>query len=360
MTKRDHSVAVVGLGFGRAHIPAFQAHGCRVVAVAQRDEASARKVAETYGVPGVYTRWEAMLEQARPDIVVIATPPHLHRDIALAAFAGGAHVLCEKPIAMSREEAEAMVAAGARARRVAMTGFNWRFPAAMQRLHALVEQGALGRVFHLSARWLGARWADAAAATTWRMDRTVAGHGAMGDMGVHLVDLVRWHFGDFARVATHAGVAYPDKTAPTSGRPADTEDHASILGVLASGAAVTLTASRAAHGRNEHSLEVYGERGALAYRLDRAAPRWYDGELSATDDKGVFQRVDAARPGEAVTGDPMDVLGKTTIAPLVERMLQAIETGAPASPSLEDGLRAQAVLEAVRESAARGAWVDVR
>ena len=96
------TVGVIGLGFGRAHIPAFQVHGCDVVAVCQRDEIAARKIAEAHGVKGVFTRWEDLIERARPEIVVIATPPHNHLAIAEAAFARGAHVLCEKPITLGR------------------------------------------------------------------------------------------------------------------------------------------------------------------------------------------------------------------------------------------------------------------
>src|SRR5262250_2516370 len=111
------SVAIIGLGFGRAHVPAFQAVGARVIAVCQRDEAAARKVAAAYGVPHAYTRWDDMLAAEHPDIVVVATPPHLHRTIVRAAASGGAHVLCEKPLATSREDADAIVADVARSRR---------------------------------------------------------------------------------------------------------------------------------------------------------------------------------------------------------------------------------------------------
>ena len=185
------TVGVIGLGFGRAHIAEFQANGCDVVAVCQRDEAVARTIADEHRVPQVFTRWEDLLERARPAIVVIATPPHLHLPIAEAALAGGAHVLCEKPLALTAKEGRRMLAAAARAGRVAMAGFNWRFTAAMQTLHALVAEGAIGRPFHIDVRWLGARWAAETAAATWRMDRAQAGYGAMADMGVHVVDLVR-------------------------------------------------------------------------------------------------------------------------------------------------------------------------
>lgn len=275
------TVGIVGLGFGRAHIPAFKANGCEVVAVCQRDRAAASAVARAHGVPEVFERWEDLLDRARPDIVSIATPPHLHHAIALRALGAGAHVLCEKPLATSADEARAMVEAAAHAGRVAMTCFNWRFTEAMRRFTARVEAGALGRVFHVAARWLGARWAREEATSTWRMDRGQAGHGAMGDMGVHLVDLVRSHFGEFARVTAQAGIAYPSRTVPGGGRAADAEDYCAVIGELASGAQVSLAVSRVAHGVNEHALEAFGSAGALAYRLDREGPRWWEGELRA-------------------------------------------------------------------------------
>ena len=354
------SVGIIGLGYGRAHIPGFQAHGCRVVAVCQRDEGAARKIAGTYGVPGVFTRWEELIERARPEIVVIATPPHLHKAIALAAFQAGAHVLCEKPLAMNAAEGRDMIAAAARARRIAMTGFNWRFTAGMRELHSLVQGGGIGRVFHLSGRWFGARWADETAAATWRMDRAQAGFGAMGDMGVHLVDMIRWSFGEFTRVTAHSGVAYPARSAPGVSRPADAEDYCTVLAQLASGAEVSFTASRVAHGANEHALEAYGSTGAVAYKLTREGSSWHAGQLSVAKAGGGFQRLELRPTPATVEGDPMEQVGRGTIAPLVATMLEGIKSGKTPSPSLEDGLKAQAVLDAVVEGAARGTWVDVR
>jgi predicted dehydrogenase len=352
------SVAIVGLGFGRAHVPAFQAAGARVVAVCQRDDAAARKVAAAYGVPHAYTRWEEMLAAEHPDIVVVATPPHLHRPIVRAAVAGGAHVLCEKPLATSREDADAIAADVKRAGLVGMTGFNWRFTAGMQRMRALMAEGAVGRVLHVRGHWLGARWADEASPTTWRMDREQAGHGAMGDMGVHMVDLVRWTCGEFARVTAHAGIAYPAKPVAGTAKPTDAEDFVALVGELTSGAQVSFEASRAAHGRNDHALEISGTRGALAYRLTREGPRWYAGTVALAGTGGAFTPVAVEAPPVEAT-DPMDVIGRATIAPLAARLLAAVRGEASAEPSLGDGLRAQLVLEAAREAAARRVWVDV-
>jgi predicted dehydrogenase len=354
------SVGVIGLGFGRAHIPAFQANGCEVVAVCQRDEAAAHTIADAHGVPQVFARWEDLLERARPEIVVIATPPHLHLAIAEAAFARGAHVLCEKPVAMTVAEGRRMVQAAARAGRIAMTGFNWRFTAAMQTFHDLVAEGAIGRPFHIAGRWLGARWAAESAAATWRMDRAQAGHGALGDMGVHVVDMIRWCFGEFARVTATMGVAYPSRSAPGVARPADAEDWCTLLGVLASGAQVSFTASRVAHGVNEHTLEAYGTTGAVQYRLGREAAAWWAGEVRLSRG-GAFEPVTPRAAAPAVAGaEAFEQIGRGTIAPLVARFLEGIRSGRTPSPSLLEGVRAQQVLDAAADAAvAGGRWIDI-
>ena len=354
MAPSARTVGVIGLGFGRAHIPAFQSHGCEVVAVCQRDQKAARAVADRYGVPHVFERWQDMLAQAKPEIVVIATPPVLHKAIALEAFAAGAHVLCEKPLAMNAAECRAMIDAAAQARRVGMTGFNWRYTAAMQRFHSMVEAGALGRLFNVHLRWMGSRWADEGAAATWRMDRAQAGHGAMGDMGVHVIDIVRWHFGEIAAVSAQGGIAYPAKTVPGVGKATDAEDYCVVTARLASGGLVTFTVSRAARAMNQQTMEAYGSEGALQYRLDRDKPRWWRGELFHAGKEGGFVPVKAPAglPKSAGEGDAMEVVGKTTIAPLVKRFLAAVRKGRSESPSFEDGLRAQLVLDAVLESIA--------
>jgi predicted dehydrogenase len=361
MNAHEPSVGIIGLGYGRAHIPAFQANGCRVVAVCQRDEATAKAVAGRYSVPRVFTSWEDMLDRARPEIVVIATPPHLHHAIALQAFAAGAHVLCEKPLAMTRAEAQSMVDAAARAGRIGMTAFNWRFTAAMQQMRATVAEGVLGRIFHLAARWFGSRLADESAAPSWRQDRAQAGHGAMGDQGVHVIDLIRWSFGEFARVVVNSGVAYPARSAPGVNRPADTDDYGTVLAELASGAQVSFSVSRVAHATNDQSLEVWGTGGALRYRLAREGPRWFEGELYASRGSAGFTQVAprSTPPPSAGEGDPIEVIGKALIAPLVGVLLRGISTGTTPLPSFDDGLRAQSVLDSLLESSRRGTWVAV-
>jgi predicted dehydrogenase len=361
VTNSDLTVGIVGLGYGRAHIPAFQAHGCRVVALCQRDQAPAHALAKRYDIPQVFHRWEEMIDVARPGIVVIAPPPHLHHAIAMRAFQAGAHVLCEKPLAMTVDEGRAMAAAAASAERIAMTSFNWRFTPAMQELHARVGAGEVGRVFHIAARWRGGRMAKEDEAPDWRMDRAQAGHGVMGDQGVHVVDLIRSTFGEFRRVVAHAGIGYPERPAPGD-KPTDAEDHCAVLAELVDDTHVAFDVSRVAHGVTEQSLDVFGSQGTLSYRHRRTGPRWWEGELLASDGSAGLRSVAPRHAQPLAAGDDtdaLDIIGRATIAHVVSRFLESIRTGVTASPSFADGVQAQAVLDAVLESAAHHAWVDV-
>ena len=353
---------VIGLGYGRAHIPGCRAAGVEVVAVCQRNRAQAEQVARRYGVPKVFDRWEELVSLPELDFVVIATPPHLHHAIALRAFDLGKHVLCEKPLAMNLREAREMVEAAARAKRVATTGFNWRFTSGMQALAQLTMDGFPGRIFHVTATWFGSRFASQDAPSQWRLDRTVAGPGVLGDMAVHLIDLVRWRVGEFVRVAAQAGIAYPERTTPR-GTPADAEDYVTFFGELSNGAQATLQVSRVAHGYTTfHRLQLSGSAGALDYEIRAGqGKRWFRGELRQVLPKQPFQpvKLSGGLPKGLDPGDTSEVIAGVTIAPLIKAMARAIRRGEPTSPSFEDGMRAQAVLDAVVEAARSRSWVEV-
>lgn len=130
-------MGIIGLGFGRAHIPAFHACGSTIVAVCQRNLVGAKAIAEGYGIPQVFERWKDLPEQVKLEIVVIATPPHLRRQVCLRALSLGMHVLCEKPLALNMNEARERMDAAAATNRVGGTVFNFRYPAAMQRMHSI-------------------------------------------------------------------------------------------------------------------------------------------------------------------------------------------------------------------------------
>jgi predicted dehydrogenase len=240
-----------------------------------------------------------------------------------------------------------------------MTGVNWRFTAGMQRMKALVEDGFPGRLLHATATWYGQRYAEADAPLSWRNEREMAGIGVLGDSGVHLIDAIRWLAGELRRVVALSGIAHPHReVAP--GKPLDTEDYCEFLGELESGAHVTVTVSRVARATNFHRLHFFGTDGALAYEFQRDEPGWATGRLLAVRGQGPWEAVTLSPPCPGPAPPEFtERVGRATFAPLVRILLDSVQSGAEASPSFEDGLRAQAVAEAVLQSAEEQAWVTV-
>lgn len=352
---------VIGTSYGKVHIIGLQAAGVTVVAICQRDQQAAQGVARHYGIPLVFSDWEALVASPELDLITIATPPHLHLPIAKRALSLGKHVICEKPLARSLEEARLMARLAQHAPSRAMTGFNWRFTAGMQELKKLVDSGFLGRLLHATGAWYGQRYAEATAPLSWRNEQDLAGIGALGDVGVHIIDAFRWLGGEFRRVVALSGIAYPRREiAP--GKPVNTDDYSAFLAVLESGAHVTITLSRVARATNLHRLQLFGTEGALAYEFHRDEPGWATGRLLAVRGQGLWEPVPLAAPlPDPAPSDFSERIGRATFAPLVRILLDGAENEKKAgvSPSFDDGLRAQAVAEAVLQSAGEQAWVPV-
>ncbi len=350
---------VIGTSYGKVHIIGLQAAGVDVVAICQRDQESAQGVAEQYEIPLVFSDWEALVASPELDLITIATPPHLHLPIAKRALSLGKHVICEKPLARSIEEARLMARLAQRAPSRAMTGFNWRFTTGMQELKRLVDSGFLGRLLHATGAWYGQRYAEAGAPLSWRNEQDLAGIGALGDMGVHIIDAFRWLGGEFRRVTALTGIAYPDRELQP-GKPVNVEDYCAFLGLLESGAHVTVTLSRVTRATNYHRLHLFGTEGALSYEFQRDEPGWATGHLLAVRGRGAWEAVslEPSLPGPAPS-DFSERVGRATFAPLVRILLDRVEKDGELSPSFEDGVRVQAVVEAVLQSAEEQAWVTV-
>lgn len=145
-------VGVIGTGFGaKVHVPVMQNHpGYEVVAVASVSRGRLEEVKEETGVDKVYDNWEAMLENEQLDLVSVASAPMLHHDMVVKAFNHGCHVLCEKPMAFSAEEAQSMMKARDEAGKVGLINFEYRFLPARQKVKEMIESGKIGKILHVN------------------------------------------------------------------------------------------------------------------------------------------------------------------------------------------------------------------
>jgi len=348
-----------------------------MTALCGRDAAAVRAAAVRLGWTAAETDWHALIKRDDVHLVDVCTPGDLHAEVAIAALEAGKHVLCEKPLANTLADAEAMAAAAARAasRGVrAMTGFNYRRVPAVALARQLVTDGRIGQIRHVRASYLQDWLVDPSFPLTWRLQRERAGSGALGDLGAHLVDLAQYLTGELiagvsAATATFVGERpLPEAAdgAPRSGRSGTvTVDDAVVFTArLRSGALASFEATRFATGRkNQLRIELNGDRGSLAFDLERLNElQFYDGADNVTETG--FRRIGVTEPGHPYLSawwPPGHVLGwEHTFTHQVRDLVTAIATGADPAPSFADGLQVQRVLAAVEQSAMReSSWTPV-
>jgi predicted dehydrogenase len=356
-------VALIGSGAiaVQNHIPGIRLHpDGEVVALCDPDPRALAEATRVSGVTRTYADYKAVIDAADIDAVVIATPNHVHSPIAHAAVAAGRHVLCEKPLGMSHEETEAMAAAAERAGVVNMTAFTYRFIPAIRWMKHLLDEGALGTVYHVRIRRLQ-DWGDRDLG--WRQRRDMAGSGELGDMLAHRIDYVHYLIGPFARVVANTKQLLAERRdASGAAKPADVEDWVAVIADLANGATAVLESSKMAFGRGsgatgEDHVEVNGSQGSFVYRLERPH------ELLIGRPGGTLEAKPVPREFLTLPGSPRDPHAGDPLQGFRYdqgfEFVQAIVAKRKASPDFRDGSNAQGVMEAILRSAGTKQWVEV-
>ncbi|MEV1044261.1 Gfo/Idh/MocA family oxidoreductase [Streptomyces sp. NPDC049916] len=376
-------VGMVGYAFmGAAHSQGWRTAGHvfdlpvrpALAAICGRDRAKVDAAAARHGWAAAETDWRALIARDDVQLIDICTPGDSHAEIAIAALEAGKHVLCEKPLANTVAEAEAMVRAAeaARARgQVAIVGFNYRKVPAITYARKLIADGRLGTLRHVRAHYLQDWLVDPASPLTWRLKREHAGSGALGDLGAHIVDLAQYLAGELLtgvsavsetfvreRPLLAGGAAGLSGGADTTRLGEVTVDDAAIFtGRLASGALASFEATRMAAGRkNALRLEVNGELGSLAFDLERLNELSFHDHTEPAATAG-FRRILVTEPEHPYLEawwPPGHGLGyEHTFVHQARDVIRMITEGTEPRPSFADGLQVQRVLAAVEESAAK-------
>jgi predicted dehydrogenase len=341
-----------------------------MAALCGRNATAVRAAAARLGWAATETDWRALVKRDDVQLVDVCTPGDGHAEVAIAALEAGKHVLCEKPLANTLDEAEAMAAAADRAaaRGVrAMTGFNYRRVPAIALARQLVTDGRIGQIRHVRASYLQDWLVDPESPLTWRLQRERAGSGALGDLGAHIVDLAQYLTGELIAGVSAATATFvrerPLEGGGGSG-PVTVDDAAVFTARLASGALASFEATRFATGRkNQLRIELNGERGSLAFDLERLNELQFCDRDEEPATAG-FRTILVTEPGHPYLSawwPPGHVLGwEHTFTHEVRDLVTAIATGTDPAPSFRDGLQVQRVLAAVEQSATReSAWTPV-
>jgi predicted dehydrogenase len=387
MTSTQQNALRVGM-VGYAFMGAMHSHAWRtaprffdlplqpeLAVLAGRDEAAVKTAAGKLGWRDTETDWRALVERDDVDLIDICTPGDTHADIAIAALEAGKHVLCEKPLANSVEEAERMTVAARAAEAngvFAMCGFSYRRTPALTLARRLVEQGRLGTIRHIRAQYLQDWLTDENAPMTWRLDKSKSGSGALGDIGAHSIDAAQYVTGlpiqgvsgllnTFVHERPLGGtrVGLGGSGASDGGTGTVTVDDAAIFSARFEGGAIgVFEATRFATGRkNNMRLEVNGSLGSLAFDFENMnSLEFYD--ATQPPETAGFSTINVTDSVHPYTGNWWPAghgLGyEHGFTHQVVDLVQAIADGTTPSPSFDEALRVQKVLHAIEESAASG------
>ena len=379
-------IGLIGSGFmGQAHADAFRRaallypHLPRPVLamLADRDQPTAERAAARFGFARSTGDWRRLVEDPDIDVVDITSPNNLHHEMAIAALAAGKHVYCEKPLAVTVAEAEAMAAAAARSAKTTMVAFNnVKTPAAMY-AKKLIDEGAIGRPIRFRGWFDQSFYSDPDLPWSWRCSRTEAGSGALGDLGSHTISVAQYLMGDFdsvvaseqtlfsSRPVAAAGEGYSAKAdAKAARRAVENEDQMQSLVRFASGAAGTIEASRVAVGKILGiQWEVSGTEGTIINDGDRFNELKVARLSEPKDDRGFKTLLVGSQIPQFRAFLPFDYggggLGYFDVKVIeVHDLIAGIGEGR-CYPDFAFGLHNQRVVAAMVESARTGTWTKV-
>lgn len=367
-------IGLVGYKFmGKAHSNAYrQVHAFfpdapkpRMLAIAGRNEEAVSAAAHQFGWESYETDYHALFDNDDIDIIDVSTPGHLHHKVVLEAFAAGKHVLCEKPLANTLEEAAEMVLAWRRAGTIGMINFNYRKVPAVLLAKKLIDEGRLGEIRSFRARYLQDWLHDENAPMSWRLQREFAGSGALGDIGAHITDLAHMLIGPITSVTGMLATAvtsrpFEEPTSEMTHGDVTVDDWTAFLAKFENGATGVFEASRLATGRkNQNTFEVNGSKGTIAFDLENLNQL----EVYLDEDDALvrgFHNVLVTEADHPLVGNwwpSGHIIGwEHTHVHQVRDLLIGVSTGEQPHPSFEDGYRCQAVLDAVERSSASGQW----
>ena len=340
-------LGIVGTNYGRTvQLPAFRMDSrCEVVALAGSDVTRAAELARAAGVAKGYGDWRALVEDKTVDAVAIATMPALQARIAIAALALGKPVFGEKPMASTLADARAMLRAAESARKPAMLDFNFPQVIVWQRAKQMLDEGAVGRLRHVTVHWQVENRAIQMRMRNWKT-LTDDGGGVLGNFISHCFYYLEWFYGPIATLSARLSGLTDDESLQTT---------AAMALVFASGQPVSLSMSCASFLGSGHRLEFYGEDGTLVLH-NKEADYMRGFELFHAK-RGATALARIAIPDPADIGQPDGRVAP--VSRLAKRFLDSIEGKGGGEPDFAAGYRVQQLIDAAQRAHREGKMVAV-
>ena len=351
-------VGTIGASFAReAYLPALRLiDDVELVALASARRSSAQAAADEFGIPHVYDDWQRMLDEHKFDLVCIATPTVYHSAMTLAALRAGAHVLCEKPMAMNQDESAEMLELAQSLNKLHIIGHELRFNPNRRKVKSLIEDGYIGEVRHANVISISSMWGDPAsrpAGDWWSLESM--GGGRLGASGSHLIDLLRFWLGDLAGISGQAATMVAERQDSSSGAPwlATADDQFSFRAETTGGALCSVFVSGAARHGGGSLTQIFGSEGTI--KLDYA-----DESLLVARAGEDFVDMSEDDPNADLPGVGQGIWNVSFVA-LMGELTAAIREGRELAwgATFADGHECQRVMDALKRSGREGRWIPL-
>ncbi|WP_368658734.1 Gfo/Idh/MocA family protein [Metabacillus halosaccharovorans] len=382
------NVGMIGGGFmGKAHALAYAgmpmffwpapAVPHRHTLVDVTDEI-AKEAAAKLGFDNYSSNWREVVENPEIDIIDIVTPNNSHAEIAIAAAKAGKHVICEKPLARDAAETKTMLDAVEAAGVKHMVAFNYRRTPAVALAKKYIEEGRIGNILNFRGTYLQDWSADPNSPLSWRFQKEIAGSGALGDIGTHVIDFARYLVGEITDVNAVSKTWIPERPIQSGGADklgtvksagdvpkgnVDVDDEITTLVKFENGAVGSIEATRNAWGRNNYlTFEIHGDKGSIYFNYERRDEL----QVCFSDDPGDAKGFRTVYTGPAHPyGEglwPIPALGigygETKIIEAYD-FIKSIVDDTTVSPNFDDGYRIAVISDAILKSAEKGQWVNI-
>ena len=343
----------------------------KLVAIAGRTETAVAEAARRYGYQKYYTDWRDLVADDGVQLFDNGGPNNIHAEPCIAAAEAGKHILCEKPLARTAEESKAMLDAVEKAGVKSMVAFNYRFVPAVRQIRNLIDSGAFGQIYHWRAvylqEWIMPHYDEA---KIWRLDKSICGSGAIGDLGAHIIDLAHYLVGDIKSIGAYTSTFITERPLPDgSGTGTVDVDDAFVASLeFENGALGTLEATRFAGGRkNYNCFEINAEKGSVRFNLERMNELevfWVGEEPRETEGFHKVLITEDYHPWWDYWWPHGHIIGwEHTFVHEISHLLDCIvndnEVG-PHGATFEDGYKAAVIADAIIESAEGKRIVDIK
>jgi predicted dehydrogenase len=350
--------AVIGASFAKAaYLPALKTiEDVEIVAIASARLESAQDAATAFGIAHAYDDYRVMLDRHPVDFVGIATPTITHAAMTFAALDAGAHVLCEKPMAMNADEARQMLDRAQALGRVHAIGHELRFNPNRRKIRDLIASGAIGEVRHVNIVNISATWGDPAsrpAGDWWSL--ASEGGGRLGANGSHQFDLLRFWLGDIGAVSGQVATVVAERRDKMTGEAwtATADDLVHFSAEMQNGALAQVFLSGVARHNIGNQTQIFGSEGTI--RLFDA-----DEKLMVARAGEDWQDISVSDPNAALPGINKGIWNVSVVA-MMQEIIAAIREQRPTREvaTFADGLHTQLAMDAVRQSSSERRWITI-